>query len=241
LATEELVGFLDRMRKGGRKDGAGGGEGEGELAEALGVWSDAANALVSPLGGFVSSALKWVASQAVGLKSATAQAGAAGTQATAAGIQASSASVNAGAAALKATAAGVVAGAAAVNAGAAALMVSASVGMIAAGGMMLAAAGIIAAAMAAKGILGLIGLQHGGIVTRPTLSVVGEKGPEAVIPLHRLPDLAGAGAGGGYSPVFNLSVDSLDELSLMRLARRAFDAYNTEAWRANLREPIGEM
>jgi len=33
---------------------------------------------------------------------------------------------------------------------------------------------------------GLLGLQHGGLVTRPTLATVGERGPEAVIPLNRL-------------------------------------------------------
>lgn len=33
------------------------------------------------------------------------------------------------------------------------------------------------------GILGLFGLQEGGIVTRPTPAIIGEAGPEAVIPL----------------------------------------------------------
>jgi hypothetical protein len=31
----------------------------------------------------------------------------------------------------------------------------------------------------------LIGLQRGGVITRPTLAVVGEKGPEAVVPLNQ--------------------------------------------------------
>lgn len=39
-----------------------------------------------------------------------------------------------------------------------------------------------------------IGLQEGGIVTSPTRALIGEKGPEAVIPLGR--GLAGAGIGG---------------------------------------------
>lgn len=38
-----------------------------------------------------------------------------------------------------------------------------------------------------------IPFQHGGIITRPTLGLVGEAGPEAVIPLNRM---AGAGIGG---------------------------------------------
>lgn len=42
-------------------------------------------------------------------------------------------------------------------------------------------------------VKGFLGLQHGGIVTRPTLAMVGEAGAEAVIPLSRL---GGAGVGG---------------------------------------------
>ncbi|GAG20145.1 unnamed protein product, partial [marine sediment metagenome] len=30
------------------------------------------------------------------------------------------------------------------------------------------------------------GLQHGGIVTKPMIGVIGEKGPEAVIPLNKI-------------------------------------------------------
>lgn len=45
-------------------------------------------------------------------------------------------------------------------------------------------------------VRGFLGLQHGGIVTRPTLAMVGEAGAEAVIPLSRL---GGAGIGGGIN------------------------------------------
>jgi len=38
-----------------------------------------------------------------------------------------------------------------------------------------------------------VGLQEGGIVTRPTAAIIGEAGPEAVIPLRKL---AGSGLGG---------------------------------------------
>jgi hypothetical protein len=49
-------------------------------------------------------------------------------------------------------------------------------------------------------------LQHGGIVTRPTLAVVGEAGPEAVVPLRReLGGPIGMGAGGGTT-VINLDM-----------------------------------
>lgn len=35
-------------------------------------------------------------------------------------------------------------------------------------------------------LLGVVGLQHGGVTTGPTLAMIGENGPEAVIPLDRL-------------------------------------------------------
>src|SRR5699024_10004720 len=46
---------------------------------------------------------------------------------------------------------------------------------------------------------GTIGVPHipylaeGGVVTQPTLAMVGEAGPEAVVPLNRAPQLAGRG------------------------------------------------
>jgi hypothetical protein len=64
----------------------------------------------------------------------------------------------------------------------------------------LVAAGIASAALFAEigKLTGLIKLADGGIVTSPTLAMVGEGGePEAVIPLSKLPALMGAGAGGG--------------------------------------------
>ena len=47
---------------------------------------------------------------------------------------------------------------------------------------------------------GFVPLQHGGIVTRPTLSLIGERGPEAVLPLSQL----GAASAGGGVTVINL-------------------------------------
>lgn len=38
---------------------------------------------------------------------------------------------------------------------------------------------------------GLFPMQHGGIVTRPTPALIGEKGPEAVIPLDRIGNIGG--------------------------------------------------
>ncbi len=42
-------------------------------------------------------------------------------------------------------------------------------------------------------VFGLLGLASGGVVTKPTIAMIGEAGPEAVIPLSRL----GMGGGGG--------------------------------------------
>ena len=43
-------------------------------------------------------------------------------------------------------------------------------------------------------------LAEGGIVTGPTLALIGEAGPEAVVPLDK-----GGGLGGPYNMTFNLS------------------------------------
>ena len=54
---------------------------------------------------------------------------------------------------------------------------------------------------AVGGVKGFFGLEHGGIVTGPTLTLLGEAGPEAVIPLPNLnlsslvTDAGGGGAG----------------------------------------------
>jgi len=50
-------------------------------------------------------------------------------------------------------------------------------------------------------------LQHGGIVTRPTLALVGEAGPEAVIPLRQMG--AAPIAGGGTNITVNVHVENL--------------------------------
>ena len=44
------------------------------------------------------------------------------------------------------------------------------------------------------------GLQHGGVVTSPTLALIGEAGPEAVVPLDRLH--------GGGGATFNITVNA---------------------------------
>jgi len=51
----------------------------------------------------------------------------------------------------------------------------------------------VGAIAAVKTLFGAIKLGEGGIVTGPTLAMIGERGPEAVIPLNRPGALAGAG------------------------------------------------
>ncbi len=54
-------------------------------------------------------------------------------------------------------------------------------------------------------------LANGGIVTQPTLAVVGEAGPEAILPLNRL---AGTGIGGGVTINFHGDVYSTREVAI---------------------------
>lgn len=48
----------------------------------------------------------------------------------------------------------------------------------------------------ALGLIGIPGLAKGGIVTSPTLAMIGEAGPEAVVPLHKLSGMAPDNAAG---------------------------------------------
>jgi len=49
-------------------------------------------------------------------------------------------------------------------------------------------------------VRGFVGLQEGGVVTRPTVARIAERGPEAVIPLRRF-----AGLGGGNAITVNIN------------------------------------
>jgi len=61
---------------------------------------------------------------------------------------------------------------------------------------------------AGKGLLGKIGIgATGGIVTQPTLAVIGEAGPEAVVPLSSMPGASPLSGGGQAQPI-QLFLDS---------------------------------
>lgn len=66
------------------------------------------------------------------------------------------------------------------------------------------------------GIGNILGLAEGGIVTRPVLAQVGERGPEAVIPLDKL----GEFHMGSFSPTINITASISSEMDLRTLARR---------------------
>ncbi|HUS85035.1 MAG TPA: hypothetical protein VMX56_07810, partial [Anaerolineales bacterium] len=79
----------------------------------------------------------------------------------------------------------------------------------------------------------IFGFAEGGIVTKPTLAMVGESGPELIAPLSKLsslpPSISGQGIGGGSleSPTVvhafegaSLSVDSLSDWQLHTLGQR---------------------
>jgi phage-related minor tail protein len=54
----------------------------------------------------------------------------------------------------------------------------------------------------------------GGIVTSPTLGLVGEAGPEAIIPLDRVSDF------GARATVVNVTVTSADPVAVVEAIRR---------------------
>lgn len=62
-------------------------------------------------------------------------------------------------------------------------------------------------------------LKNGGITTGPTLALIGEAGPEAVVPLSRANEF-GLGSGGGNGPTVNITVTSADPLEVVRALQR---------------------
>lgn len=72
-------------------------------------------------------------------------------------------------------------------------------------------------------------LALGGIVTRPTLAMIGEAGPEAVIPLSRF-----GGGGGVVTNYYEISVTAIDPASAQEAvitAIREYERRNGQGWR----------
>ena len=100
---------------------------------------------------------------------------------------------------------------------------------------LLTVGGAIAAVSA---LFSAIKLGEGGLVTGPTLALVGEAGPEMVIPLNKLGAFAGGPAGGGEGPSITLNLNSpliqttgLSRGQVDELAPYLFDAVEGEARR----------
>jgi hypothetical protein len=72
------------------------------------------------------------------------------------------------------------------------------------GGAIKGAIGNIPGVGGALHAVGIPGFQAGAIVTKPTLALIGERGPEAVVPLHGGPAFAGGGGGGMTNVVINV-------------------------------------
>jgi hypothetical protein len=75
-----------------------------------------------------------------------------------------------------------------------------------------------------KGLFGLLGLQEGGIVNKPTVAVIGEKGPEAVIPLSKAQN---------FGQHINLNINAFDlrnisQQQIERFARQIKYVLNKE-------------
>lgn len=62
-------------------------------------------------------------------------------------------------------------------------------------------------------------MATGGIVTRPTLALIGEAGPEAVVPLNMIGSISG---GNGETTIINLNVYALDATA--QTGRRIYDS-----------------
>ena len=69
------------------------------------------------------------------------------------------------------------------------------------------------------------GFAHGGIVTRPTLAMIGEAGPEAVVPL---------GGGRGMAPTYNISISGNTVFGEMDFKRLVVDAVTDSHRRGGL-------
>jgi len=77
--------------------------------------------------------------------------------------------------------------------------------------MLSATAGVIG-----SGLAGFAGFAEGGIVRKPVLGLIGEAGPEAVVPLNQMAGASPLGAMGGNTTVLNVTVEGsvLSEMDL---------------------------
>jgi len=72
-------------------------------------------------------------------------------------------------------------------------------------------------------------LGGGGIVTGPTPAIIGEKGPEAVIPL------SGEGGGISFSPIINIDANVSSDVDIDHLASRVSEVMYSDLRRLGIR------
>ena len=76
-------------------------------------------------------------------------------------------------------------------------------------------------------------LAKGGIVNSPTLAMIGEDGPEAVVPLSRKNNPQGIGLGGGGGVTVNINVGGVtDRTDKKQLAKEIGDLIRAEMARS---------
>lgn len=75
-------------------------------------------------------------------------------------------------------------------------------------------------------------MAAGGIVTRPTMAVVGEAGPEAIVPLDQM---GGMGANIDYAPQINVYANGLGGADIDRIVRMVNERLFTELRRLGIR------
>jgi len=80
-------------------------------------------------------------------------------------------------------------------------------------------------------VRGIIPFQHGGIVTAPTLAMVGEAGPEAIVPLEKANKV---GATYNFNSTFNINATIANDMDVDELARRIDEKLATQYRRVSL-------
>lgn len=76
-----------------------------------------------------------------------------------------------------------------------------------------------------------LGFQHGGIVTKPTFGMVGEKGPEAIVPLEKTKEI---GATYNFDSTFNISADIASDWDIDDLVKKIDEKLVTQYRRITL-------
>lgn len=83
-----------------------------------------------------------------------------------------------------------------------------------------------------SGFFGAVPMAKGGVVTEPTLAMVGERGPEAVIPLEKMGSMGG---GMNYHPNITINADINNDVDIDYLTRKINENLYNELNRQGMR------